>query len=251
MIDRPAPTEQAAPTEPPAATGSPSPTGSSSSTGRPSLNDRRRAATQLEIATTAAAFFAERGVEATSAEEIARASGVALRTFYRYFRTKEEAVAPLLADGGQRWLALIAAAPAGLAVPEVLELAAMEALTPADARAADALRWTRALLTDPGLRRVWQAVHQDSEDALVPILAERCGAGTDPLEVRLAAAAATAAIRVALESWAATAPGPATAPGLAEGDAPTEGPGAPGPLAARCLRELTAGLRLWAGADQA
>ncbi|WP_327065870.1 TetR/AcrR family transcriptional regulator [Kitasatospora sp. NBC_01250] len=217
MTDRPAPTEQAAPAD------------------RPSLTDRRRAATQLEIATTAAALFAERGAEATSAEEIARASGVALRTFYRYFRTKEEAVAPLLAAGGQRWLASITAAPAGLAVPEVLERAAVEALTPADARAAEALRWTRALLTDPGLRRIWQAVHQDSEDALVPILAERCGAGVDPLEVRLVAAAATAAIRVALESWAA-APEPA------------EGPAAPGPLAARCLRELTAGLRLFDGA---
>lgn len=67
---------------------------------RPSLTDRRRAETQLEIAITAAALFAERGVEGTGAEEIARASGVALRTFYRYFRTKEEAVAPLLAAGG-------------------------------------------------------------------------------------------------------------------------------------------------------
>ncbi|MCX4745317.1 TetR/AcrR family transcriptional regulator [Kitasatospora sp. NBC_01287] len=201
---------------------------------RPSLTDRRRAETQLEIALTAAELFADRGAEATGAEEIARASGVALRTFYRYFRTKEEAVAPLLAAGGRRWLELIAGGPAELPVPQVLERAAVEALTPADERAAEALRWTRALLTDPGLRRVWQGVHQDSEDALVPILAERCGAGVDPLEVRLAAAAATAAIRVALESWAARP------------EAPVQGEGAPGPLAARCLRELTAGLRLWA-----
>ncbi|MGF1427720.1 TetR family transcriptional regulator [Kitasatospora sp. LaBMicrA B282] len=200
---------------------------------RPSLTDRRRAETQLEIAITAAALFAERGAEATSADEIARAAGVALRTFYRYFRTKEEAVTPLLAAGGRRWLELIAAGPAGLPVPEVLERAALEALTPVDERGAAALGWTRALLTDPGLRRVWQGVHQDSEEALVPILAERCGAGADPLEVRLAAAAATAAIRVALERWAAAEP------------APTSGPDAPGPLAARCLRELTAGLRLW------
>ncbi|WP_329570073.1 TetR/AcrR family transcriptional regulator [Kitasatospora sp. NBC_01266] len=202
---------------------------------RPSLTDRRRAETQLEIAITAAALFAERGVEGTGAEEIARASGVALRTFYRYFRTKEEAVAPLLAAGGRRWLELVAAGPAELPVPLVLERAAVEALAAADERAVTALRWTRALLTDPGLRRVWQGVHQDSEEALVPILAERCGAGVDPLEVRLAAAAATAAIRVALETWAAAE------------DAPTEGPQAPGPLAARCLRELTAGLRLWNG----
>ncbi|MFI9272759.1 TetR family transcriptional regulator [Kitasatospora sp. NPDC052896] len=206
---------------------------------RPSLTDRRRAATQLEIAVAAAEFFAERGAEATTAEEIARAAGVALRTFYRYFRTKEEAVAPLLAAGGRRWVALIADSPADLPVPEVLARAAVRALTPADARAVEELRWTRALLTDPALRTVWRGVHQDSEEELVPVLAARCGAGADPLEVRLAAAAATAAIRVALESWA-TGEGERTGGG--------DGPGAaadPGALAGRCVLELTAGLRLW------
>ncbi|WP_344444203.1 TetR family transcriptional regulator, partial [Kitasatospora nipponensis] len=162
-------------------------------TDRPSLTDRRRAETQLEIATTAAALFAEHGAEATTAEDIARASGVALRTFYRYFRTKEEAVTPLLAAGGQRWVALTAAGPAGLPVPQVLERAAREALTPADAETGEGLRWTRALLNDPGLRRVWQAVHQDSEDALVEVLARRCGPAADPLEVRLAAGGGAAA----------------------------------------------------------
>ncbi|MFE9425537.1 TetR/AcrR family transcriptional regulator [Kitasatospora sp. NPDC006697] len=202
-------------------------------TDRPTLTDRRRAETQLEIATAAAELFAERGAEGTTAEDIARASGVALRTFYRYFRTKEEAVAPLLAAGGRRWLELIAAEDPALPVPQALARAAAGALTPADDRAAEGLRWTRALLTDPGLRAVWRTVHQDSEDALVPVLAARVGPEADPLELRLAAAAATAAIRVALESWAA---GPGTA---------TAGPGSPGVLAARCVAELTAGLRLW------
>ncbi|MDH6133535.1 AcrR family transcriptional regulator [Kitasatospora sp. MAA4] len=204
----------------------------SPATARPSLTERRRSETQLEIAAAAAALFAEHGAEATTAEDVARSSGVALRTFYRYFRTKEEAVAPLLAAGGRRWVALIAGSPDDLPVPQVLERAAVEALTPADEEMTRGLLVTRALLTDPGLRTVWQGVHQDSEDELVPVLAARCGPTADPLEVRLAAAAATAAIRVALESWAAT-------------DAGTTGTGSPGELAARCVRELTAGLRLW------
>ncbi|GAA1947917.1 TetR family transcriptional regulator [Kitasatospora viridis] len=205
-------------------------------TDRPSLTDRRRAATQLEIATAAAELFAERGAEATTAEDIARAAGVALRTFYRYFRTKEEAVAPLLAAGGRRWLALIEAEDPAVPVPEALTRAAVTALTPVDDRAAEGLRWTRALLTDPGLRPVWRTVHQDSEDELVPVLAARLGPAADPLELRLAAAAATAAIRIALESWAAGS------------GAATTGPDSPGALAARCLRELTAGLELWSRA---
>ncbi|WP_406206756.1 TetR/AcrR family transcriptional regulator [Kitasatospora sp. NBC_01560] len=202
-------------------------------TGRPTLNQRRRDATRLEIARTAAALFAERGVEATTAEEIALASGISLRTFYRYFSVKEDAVAPLLAAGGRRWVLLFAESSAELPVREALERSAAESLTPADAAAVEAMHWTRDLLRDPRLADVWQRVHADSEERLYGVIAARCPQGADKLEIRLAAAAATTAIRVALEEWAFS-------------DAPTEGPGSPRELGVRCMRELTAGLRLWA-----
>ncbi|MEW1655383.1 TetR family transcriptional regulator [Streptomyces sp. NPDC093707] len=200
---------------------------------RPSLTERRKAATQLEIARTAAALFAERGPGVT-ADEIARASGVALRTFYRYFRTKEDAVAPLLAVGVRQWIEDLATAAAGPDAPPAraaLEQAARRALSPADERAAEALRWTRGLLRampgDPALRAVWHRVHHDSEEALRPVLAQLTGAGR--LEVRWAAAAANTAMRVAVEEWAA-------------GDARADGPHGPAELAARGMRTLTAGL---------
>lgn len=200
---------------------------------RPSLTERRKAETQLEIARTAAALFAERGA-AVTADEIARTSGVALRTFYRYFRTKEDAVMPLLASGVREWIDELATPPAGpgtLPVREALERAARRALTPADEPAAEALRWTRGLLRampgDPALRAVWHRVHHDSEEALQPVLARLTGA--DPSAARLAAAAANTAMRVAVEEWAA-------------GDATPDGPQGPAELVVRTLRSLTAGL---------
>ncbi|MFE4355859.1 MULTISPECIES: TetR family transcriptional regulator [unclassified Kitasatospora] len=201
-------------------------------TGRPTLTQRRREATRLEIARTAAALFAERGAEAVTAEEIALAAGISLRTFYRYFSVKEDAVAPLLASGGQEWVELFAASPADLPLREALERAAVASLTPADEARAEMMRWARGLLRDPKLNATWQRVHADSEARLRVALTERCPDGTDPLEIRLAAAAATAAIRVALEQWASS-------------EAPLAGPGSPQDLGARCMRELTAGLRLW------
>ncbi|MFB7909328.1 TetR/AcrR family transcriptional regulator [Kitasatospora sp. NPDC056076] len=201
-------------------------------TGRPTLTQRRRDATRLEIARTAAALFAEQGAEATTAEEIAAAAGVSLRTFYRYFSVKEDAVAPLLAAGGQRWVDLLAESPADVPLREALERSAVESLTPADDEAVEAMHWTRDLLRDPRLDGTWQRVHAASEARLRGVLAARCPDGADPLEVRLAAAAATAAIRVALEQWAGS-------------DAAVTGPGSPQDLGARCMRELTAGLRLW------
>ncbi|GAB7187845.1 TetR family transcriptional regulator [Kitasatospora sp. Ki12] len=201
-------------------------------TGRPTLNQRRRDATRLEIARTAAALFAEQGAESTTAEEIALAAGISLRTFYRYFSVKEDAVAPLLAAGGRQWVDQLADSPDDLPLREALERAAVASLTPPDEAGAEMMRWTRSLLRDPRLEGTWQRVHADSEERLRVVLAERCPQGTDPLEIRLAAAAATAAIRVALEQWATS-------------DAPATGPGSPQDLGARCMRELTAGLRLW------
>ncbi|MEU7277594.1 TetR family transcriptional regulator [Streptomyces sp. NPDC045431] len=199
-----------------------------------SLTERRKAATQMDIARAAAELFAERGPDGTTAEEIAHRAGVALRTFYRYFRNKQDAVAPLLAGGADRWRARLAAAEPG-AVPlrEALERSITEALSVPDGSAAEGLRWTRGLLRaaagDPALRAVWYRANQESEQRLRPVLAVLAGEGADPLEVRLAAAAATDAIRVALEAWAET-------------DAPPQEAAA---LAARCLRELTGGMRLF------
>ncbi|MFJ2894758.1 TetR/AcrR family transcriptional regulator [Streptomyces sp. NPDC087218] len=204
----------------------------------PSLTERRRAATQLEIARAAAALFAEHGPDGTTAEDIARRAGVALRTFYRYFRSKQDAVGPLLSGGAERWRALLETAAPGDAPAATLERAVTEALRAPDAHAAEQLGWTRGLLRaaerDPALRAVWYRVNQDSEERLLPVLARLLGGGADPLEVRLAAAAATAAVRVALETWART-------------DAPTSGPGSPAELAVRCLRELMGGMRLFTG----
>ncbi|MFF7453930.1 TetR/AcrR family transcriptional regulator [Kitasatospora sp. NPDC008115] len=200
-------------------------------TGRPTLTQRRRESTRLEIARAAAELFAARGAEATTAEEIANASGISLRTFYRYFSEKEDAVAPLLAAGGERWVRLFTESASDLPVREALERSAAESLSPFDAQADEAMHWTRELLRDPRLASVWQRVHADSEERLRAAIADRCPPGTDALEIRLAAAA-TAAIRVALEQWASSG-------------APATGPGSPRELGARCMRELTAGLGLW------
>lgn len=203
----------------------------------PSLTERRKAATQLDIARAAAELFAEKGPDGTTAEEIAGRAGVALRTFYRYFRSKQDAVGPLLSSGGDRWRALLAETEPGTGLAEALENAAVASLsTPGDVTQ-EGLRWTRGLLRaardDPALRAVWYRVNQESEERLLPVVTRLAGPDADPLEARLLAAAATDAIRVALEAWAAT-------------DAATAGAGSPADLVVRCLRELTGGLRLLA-----
>lgn len=209
----------------------------------------------MEIARAAAGLFVRHGLRATRAEDIAQAAGIAPRTFYRYFATKEEAVAPLYATGARRWVEAVRAAPADAGVLHALEQGVRHTLTPGVGVSASSWEWVRTLLrlaeATPSLRRVWAEVCQASERLLGEVLAERVtrvgvpgadgvpdvsGEGRDNVaathdpapaetpELRFAAAVASAAVRAALEAWAA-------------GDGPVEGPDGPAELA---LRNLTA-----------
>jgi len=199
----------------------------------PSLTERRRHATRLEIARTAARLFTEHGATGTTAEAIAATAGIGLRTFYRYSRTKEDAVAPLLTVGGDAWRARLAATPAGTPLHRAIEEAIAESLRePSQASGDDDFAWVRGLLAatrdDPALAAVWARVNQDSEARLLPILAA-LAPDADRRHLRVVAAAATAAIRVALESWALD-------------DAPADDQIPPADLAVRLWRALSVGL---------
>ncbi|MFI5793973.1 TetR/AcrR family transcriptional regulator [Streptomyces sp. NPDC051677] len=200
----------------------------------------------MEIARAAAGLFVSRGLKATRAEDIAQAAGIAPRTFYRYFATKEEAVAPLYAAGAQRWAEAVREAPAELPVPEALEHAVRRTLVPGRGVSAASWEWVRTLIrlagTSPALGKVWAEVCHTSETTLAEVLAERAqaAAGAAPTAAqsptpasdnvasphqRFTAAVASATVRVAVESWAAS-------------NTPPTGPQSPAELALHNLRTL-------------
>jgi len=199
----------------------------------PSLTERRKRATQLDIARTAARLFADRGAGAVTAEEIAQQSGIAVRTFYRYFSGKEDAVAPLLTVGAGHWRALLAASDPDEDLIDALERTIVEVLTPHNDAELDSLRDTlgllRAAAVDPALRQVWHRVNGESEAQLREVVATLAGPDADPFTVRLIAAAATDAPRVALEACAVEDPS-------------MSDPGMLATRASRALRELTRGV---------
>ncbi|MGM9380369.1 TetR family transcriptional regulator [Streptomyces antibioticus] len=190
----------------------------------------------MEIARAAAGLFVNRGLRATRAEDIAQAAGIAPRTFYRYFATKEEAVAPLYAAGADRWAEAVREAPPGLPVPEALEHAVRHTLVPGRVVSASSWEWVRTLIrlagTSPALGKVWAEVCHTSEATLAEVLVGRAehveqaeeaegaeeaeeGVAVGPHQL-FAAAVVSAAVRVAVESWAATDLPPSGAQGPAE-----------------------------------
>lgn len=68
------------------------------STSAESLRERRRRQTTAEISEVALRLFDEQGFAGTTVDEIASAAGVSRATFFRYFRSKEEAALHELVD---------------------------------------------------------------------------------------------------------------------------------------------------------
>ncbi len=176
------------------------------------LTERRKAATEREIAAAAAALFAEQSVAGVTAEQIAARAGVSVRTFYRYFARKEDAIAPILSVGAQRWqeaFAQVGEGALGEQIPAVIEAQLAEGQS--GAGIADGLELDtmlgvlRGLDDDSEMRDVWLRVNDDSERRLRAILQER---GLAVWDAALLAAVATASIRVGLEQWAADPDGP-------------------------------------------
>ncbi|MEE1941890.1 TetR family transcriptional regulator [Streptomyces sp. TRM 70361] len=78
---------------------------------RPNLPNQRLKM-RRELAAAAMELFATKGYEETTVDEIAAAAGVARRTFFRHFRSKEEAIFPDHDDTLERARAVLDAAPA-------------------------------------------------------------------------------------------------------------------------------------------
>ncbi|WP_419155799.1 TetR/AcrR family transcriptional regulator [Streptomyces longwoodensis] len=217
-----------------------SPSSSSPSPAAPaapaSLTERRKAETRWEIARAAARLFVTQGLRTTRAEDIAQAAGIAPRTFYRYFASKEEAVAPLYAAGAERWAEAVREAPAHLSVAEALEHGVQHTLTPGAGVSTASWEWVRTLIRlatgHPALGKIWAEVCLTSEGALAEILAARLHRDNVAApDLRFAAAVAGAAVRVAVETWA-------------QGTAAPTGPEGPAELALANLRGLRG---FWSG----
>ena len=176
--------------------------------GRRPMSEVRRSRQRLEISREAVRLFRAQGVTATSGEQIAGGVGLSARTLWRWFRSKEACVEPLLSltidgfvDALRRW-------PPDVGLSEHLACAYRipEHASPGDDRAALAV--VAMSRTEPGLRAIWLVLYERAEPVLAQVLAERLGRSPDDLGVRVQAATLAAALRIASEDYARALDGP-------------------------------------------
>ncbi|MGH3313258.1 MAG: TetR/AcrR family transcriptional regulator [Streptomyces sp.] len=167
--------------------------------GRPPVSDRQRQQQRLEISRLAVRLFREQGVAATSGDQIASAAGVSERTLWRYFRSKESCIEPLLTKTIDAFEAVLRTWPPELELAEHLRAAYTPVLdsTWPDLDAVFGLvRMTHA---EPVLRATHLALGERVESVFVDVLAERTGMPVHTLEVRMRAAALSSALRAATD----------------------------------------------------
>jgi AcrR family transcriptional regulator len=170
------------------------------------LRELKRRATHQRIADEAARLASDRGVSQTTIEDIAAAASIGRATFFRYFDTKEIAVAEGFSTP---WLTLIVDALA--AQPE--HLSPIEAVLSAFAQFAGLvedepeaiLRQAQASQASPGLQAWTLHLFARCEQAIAETLAPRFPdlQPEDP-RPRMVGALTMAAIRWSMERWMAS-----------------------------------------------
>jgi AcrR family transcriptional regulator len=167
----------------------------------PGLRDRKKARTRDAIVEATVALFLQRGVDATTVEDIAAAADVSPRTFFRYFGSKDDVIFDAFGEQIDRLLALLRSRPADEPVFTSLRTAARQLITEVETTSQEPLALLALIHGHPGLHAAYLA-HLDGVEAEVAAwAADRLGLAPGDLRPRLLAAAALTARRVATDRW--------------------------------------------------
>ena len=170
------------------------------------LRERKRLTTHRRIAEEAARLVTLHGVSGTTVEQIASAADVARATFFRYFDSKETAIA----EGFSRpWMdlliELLRAQPDALSALDAVIATFAQVGDAFDAQARESA-WEQAQIiqSSPTLQAWLHSTYGKFEIQIAEAVAGRFAdlADHDP-RPRMAGAAAVAAVRIGLEEWVA------------------------------------------------
>lgn len=171
------------------------------------MSVQRRERVRLEISREAARLFWQQGVAATSGEQIADAVGLSVRTLWRYFRNKESCAEPVVSQGVEWFVAMLRDWPAELSLEEhhraVIAERRREAGTSRPVGSVLLAEMIELGKSEPAIRSAWLMACDRVEGEMVAVVAARLRRPVDEPEVRLYAAAATAAMRVVNEDFGA------------------------------------------------
>ncbi|MBB6553686.1 TetR/AcrR family transcriptional regulator [Nonomuraea rubra] len=163
--------------------------------------ERKKQATRAALREAALRLALRHGVEHVTVEQIASEADIALRTFFNYFSSKEEAVVAAAAAGAEAVIAEFRARPAGESVLRALREAVLTVVDRDHAAGHDYIRASRLIRRTPSLRPHELAVLAAQEKALADAITGRLSPAPAGIYPALCAATALTALRVVLGRW--------------------------------------------------
>lgn len=165
------------------------------------MQARIRRQVRAEAALAAVGLFIERGFEATTVDDVCAEIGMARRTFFRYFPTKEDAVLSMLGNLAQDGCDSFVARPVDDDVWTALRRSMDPAIRRIDADP-DGARALLALINDhDGLRAAYLARFDAWRRSLAVVVAERRGRSAPDLSCDVLASTALGAFSAACDRW--------------------------------------------------
>lgn len=160
---------------------------------------RKHRETLARITDAGICLFLERGYDATTIDDVAAAAGISRRTFFHYFKSKDDILVSLQSGMGDMIADAIRNAPAQKRPLEVMRDAVLEvceAIPPDELRAIDRLMHSSA-----AVQARKQASYVEQENILFSALRERWPDPAREGALRLIAMLSIGAIRLATQAF--------------------------------------------------
>ncbi|KAA2253649.1 TetR family transcriptional regulator [Solihabitans fulvus] len=166
------------------------------------LAERKRQLVRDALSVAALHAFAFQGFDETTIDQIAAAAGVSRRTFFRYFRSKEDVIIDSLSDVNQHITAELAGRPEGEPPAVALRRAFGLLIDTFTEYPEKSLALANLLLTTPALRARYLDRQYEWRIELAAELARRTGLDDDTdLRSSLLVGVALTAFEVARDEW--------------------------------------------------
>ena len=162
------------------------------------LRDRKRRETAQRITDAALSLFLDRGIEATTLDDIAARADISRRTFFSYFRSKDDILLSMQSGMGQTLATALQAEPQDKRPLHALRDATIRSAAPYPA--AEMLAIDRLMRSSPAVMARKQASYIAHEEVLFAALCEKWP-DRDRLSLRLLSLLAIGAIRLSLEAF--------------------------------------------------
>lgn len=163
------------------------------------VRESKRRATHRRITEEGIRLFLERGYDATTLDEIAAAAEISRRSFFAYFKSKDEILLTWQRSGWEDLLAEVRLASADDSPLQVIRHALSRRMAGYETAQLKAI--ARVMCSNETLQATRFSAFAEQEKTLFEVLCERWPEPERRLALRLVAMSAMGALRVAVERW--------------------------------------------------